>query len=295
MNVVFIGCVNFSQSMLQCVLELDFLNIIGIVTKSCSKYNSDFCSLVSIAQQKNIPYFLWDERESEDEFYFWIKDKEPDIIYCFGWSHILERGIILIPKMGIIGYHPSLLPKNRGRHPLIWSLVLGLKYTGSTFFSIEPEIDSGNILDQVKIKIDFNDDANSLYKKLVAIAKKQIISLSYKLNKEKIIGIRQEPVKSSYWRKRNKEDGCIDWRMSCLSIYNLVRALTYPYVGAHCIYQSEEVKIWKVKILEKELMDVEPGKILDINKNEIHIKCGDGIISICDHEFKSFPEIGTYL
>ncbi|MFQ8877714.1 MAG: hypothetical protein ACLR7N_03875 [Roseburia hominis] len=40
------------------------------------------------------------------------------------------------------------------------------------------------------------------------------------------------------WRKRGKRDGEIDWRMSSRAIYNLVRALTKPYVGAHFVYRG---------------------------------------------------------
>lgn len=36
--------------------------------------------------------------------------------------------------MGVLGYHPAKLPQNRGRHPLIWALALGLKKSASTFF-----------------------------------------------------------------------------------------------------------------------------------------------------------------
>ncbi|WP_408641721.1 DUF4422 domain-containing protein [Sporofaciens musculi] len=49
------------------------------------------------------------------------------------------------------------------------------------------------------------------------------------------------------WRKRGKTDGKIDWRMSVRAIYNLVRALAKPYVGAHFEYQGLEYKVWKVK------------------------------------------------
>ena len=28
--------------------------------------------------------------------------------------------------MGVVGFHPALLPNNRGRHPLIWAKALGL-------------------------------------------------------------------------------------------------------------------------------------------------------------------------
>jgi methionyl-tRNA formyltransferase len=35
--------------------------------------------------------------------------------------------------------------------------------------------------------------------------------------------------------------------MSRRAIYNLVRALTHPYIGAHLIYKGEEIKVWRVK------------------------------------------------
>ena len=58
----------------------------------------------------------------------------PDIIFCFGWSRLIKEELLKIPKKGVVGYHPAMLPKNRGRHPLIWALALGIKTTGSTFF-----------------------------------------------------------------------------------------------------------------------------------------------------------------
>jgi len=39
-----------------------------------------------------------------------------------------------IAPLGVVGFHPAALPANRGRHPLIWALFLGLKKTASTFF-----------------------------------------------------------------------------------------------------------------------------------------------------------------
>ena len=39
----------------------------------------------------------------------------------------------------------------------------------------------------------------------------------------------------------------IDWRMSSINIYNLVRALTRPYVGATFIYKDKHIKVWKAR------------------------------------------------
>lgn len=62
-----------------------------------------------------------------------ISSLNPDIIYCFGWSKLLSPEIFCLAPKGVIGFHPTKLPHNRGRHPIIWSLVLGLEETASTF------------------------------------------------------------------------------------------------------------------------------------------------------------------
>lgn len=302
MRVIFIGCVDFSRAMLECVLEIDCIELVGIITKSKSTFNTDFCSLLPLAEEYHIPYLLYDKLESEDLLCNWVKEKSPDAIYCFGWSHLLKEDLISIPKIGVIGHHPTMLPKNRGRHPVIWALALGLNHTASTFFFIDPGVDSGDILDQISIKIDFYEDANSLYHKITETACKQLKIFSPLLNVGSFIRQKQDMSEATSWRKRTKADGCIDWRMSCYNIHNLVRALAPPYVGAHCVYNNQDVKIWGIKTVGRGLSNIEPGKIIDINRdkmdtgyNEIFIKTGDGVMCIYHHEFESLPEIGTYL
>lgn len=298
MRVVLIGCVNFSKTMLECILKIDSIEIVGIVTKHESSFNADFISLISIARENGIPSFLYDLYDSDDLLCTWVKGRGPDVIYCFGWSHLLKENLISVPKIGVVGHHPSLLPMNRGRHPVIWALALGLECTASTFFFIDSGVDSGDLLDQVPIDISFDDDANILYQKITETAKKQVKKLSQDLNSGTFTRIKQDMSQATFWRKRSKADGCIDWRMSSISIHNLVRALTYPYVGAHCVYKGKDIKIWRIKIKNCDQHGaVEPGKIIDLNKdkNEIYIRCGDGVICIYGHEFESLPEIGTYL
>ena len=51
-------------------------------------------------------------------------------------------------KIGIIGSHPTELPKYRGRAPIPWTILKGLKKSALTFFFIEEGMDDGDILDQ---------------------------------------------------------------------------------------------------------------------------------------------------
>ena len=98
------------------------------------------------------------------------------------------------------------------------------------------------------------------------------------------------------WRKRNQIDGLIDFRMTSESICNLVRGLSKPYVGAHCIYRNNEIKIWEVELSNCDLNNFEPGKVLDIeNNNTIKVKTSDSAILLTKHNFETIPSVGKYI
>lgn len=297
MNIVFIGCVDFSLAILECVLDLKEANITGIITLRSSGFNSDFCSLGPTADHFRIPCLYADEID-QHEMTEWIYNLHPDVIYCFGWPRLLKKEVLSLPSIGVIGYHPTALPAHRGRHPIIWALALGLRETASTFFFMDEGADSGDILSMEKIPITEQDDAASLYRKLLCIAKGQIHSCTAQLASGLFPRVPQDHSKASYWRKRTEEDGEIDWRMSSRSIYNLVRALTHPYPGAHFFYNGKAIRVWKTQISEffsVDLEGMEPGKIIRVDGRNFFVKCGDGIIKIIDHELQQIPMEGTYL
>lgn len=295
MKIVFIGTVEFSYLALETLIEMN-AEVVGVVTKSVSKFNSDFYNLTPLCEENNIPYIYYskDTKEDCEEFIF---DKKPDVIYCFGWSHILNRRVFDFPTYGTIGYHPADLPNNRGRHPIIWALFLGLNETASTFFFMDEGADTGDIVSQEKILISDNDTAQTVYTKLKKVAVNQIKRLTIELaeNDGKVTRIFQNKNEGNYWRKRGKKDGEIDFRMSSKAIYNLVRALTRPYVGAHINYQGEDIIVWKVEEVPVALDNLEPGLVLENDGNIIVVKCYDNAIKIVDHEFSDLPKKGEYL
>lgn len=79
--------------------------------------------------------------------------------------------------MGVIGFHPAALPNNRGRHPIIWALALGLNETASTFFKMDEGADTGDIVSQVKIPICESDYAADLYENIMCAAKNRYWNL----------------------------------------------------------------------------------------------------------------------
>lgn len=295
MRVILIGTVEFSKKALQKLIDLD-ANIVGVITKEQSSYNSDYANISSLCEIKDIS-FIYSKDINNDMTLNYIRNLEPDIIFCFGWSQLLKNELLNIPRLGVIGYHPALLPQNRGRHPIIWALVLGLEQTGSTFFFINEGTDSGDIISQKHISINYEDDARSLYDKITSVAMQQIEAFYPQLIENNISRIKQDNNKSNYWRKRNKKDGYIDWRMSSNSIYNLVRALTKPYPGASFFYNNKEIKVWNVREVKiQKYNNIEPGKILKVyNKGSFLVKTGTNCIEVLECDLKNKLMEGDYL
>ena len=293
MRILFIGSVQFSKITIEALLTKK-LNIVGICGLKSSKFNSDHFDLSNIAKENNIPFKhcpnINDELSIE-----WVRKLKPEVIFCFGWSQILSKKILNIPTKGAIGFHPSKLPKNRGRHPIIWALVLGLKETGSTFFFMKEDVDSGDILSQRTIKISIQDNARSLYNKIATEALKQLEEIIPNLEKNEIHTIPQNLSTSNNWRKRSQKDGLIDWRMSAESINNLVRGLSRPYVGAHFYYKKEPITIWETKIIKNKFNNIEPGKVLFSSKKSTIIKAGTNAIEIIEMNPSTIFDKGTYL
>lgn len=230
--------------------------------------------------------YLYVDNINEENSINYIKAKNPDVIYCFGWSQLIKNDIIKIPSKGVVGFHPAELPSNRGRHPIIWALVLGLKQTASTFFFITEKADEGDIISQEIVPIEYEDNAQTLYDKIMAVAVNQVKIFTKQFQTSSIARIKQDESRANVWRKRTKSDGKIDWRMSSRSIYYLVRALTKPYVGAHFEYGDQEYKVWSVKEIQaNDYNNIEYGKVLKvISETSFVVKTGDGVLLIenCD-------------
>lgn len=272
MRIFFIGSVQFSKSCLLKMIEMGSTPV-GVCTIEKSAFNSDHVDLTSICDRYNIPV-QYSKNINSENIFKWIKSLKPDIIFCFGWSRLIKKQLLDLTPMGVIGYHPALLPKNRGRHPIIWALVLGLSKTGSTFFFMDEGADSGDILSQKVIPISPFDDANSLYKKVTKTAMSQLEAFIPELTAGSYHREPQSDNMSNLWRKRGLNDGKIDWRMSAKSINNLVRGLSRPYVGAHFEWKGKQIKVWNTEIICNDETHIEPGKIISKTKNGLVVKTG---------------------
>ncbi len=292
MKIVAIGSVKFSKIVFSYLLKKK-IKIHTIFGKKKSNFNTDFFDLVKFFSKKKINSYYSNDINSKKTISI-LKKIQPDLILCVGWSRLLKNEILKIPKIGTIGYHPADLPSNRGRHPIIWALALGLNRIGSTLFFMNKTADSGPIISKRFIKITSNDNSTKLYYKLSKMACNQLLESIKKIKEGKIKKINQTNKTSNFWRRRTDKDGIIDWRMSAETIINLVRALNEPYPGAHFFYKNKKIKVWKVckSVANK---NHEPGKIFNLKGSNPIIKCGDAAVIIKKMSPKVNFKLNTYL
>jgi methionyl-tRNA formyltransferase len=269
MRVVFIGAVQFSRDALRRLAGTP-AQITGVCTLESSTANADHVDLAPICRDLDVPW-RWTPDINSDETLQWIRECQPDVIFCFGWSRLLRRPLLDLAPMGVVGFHPAALPQNRGRHPLIWALALGLPRTASTFFFMDESADGGDILSQRFIDIDDADDAGSLYRKVTDCALEQIVEFVPQLASRRYPRIPQDASRANSWRKRGRADGQIDWRMSARSIRNLVHA-------------GRDVKVWRAEILPQPAPNLEPGKVLGVDSRGPVVACGEQAIRLVEFD-----------
>jgi methionyl-tRNA formyltransferase len=83
------------------------------------------------------------------------------------FGHIFPESVVKKFNRNLINLHPSLLPIGRGADPIFWSIVDDLPQ-GATIHRVNELIDTGEILAQEEIKIDFWLNSGQIYDLIMA-------------------------------------------------------------------------------------------------------------------------------
>src|SRR5919198_594589 len=59
-----------------------------------------------------------------------IREVDPDLIFVVGWSQLVMDEFIGLPRHGVFGMHPTLLPRHRGRAAIPWAILGGPRKAG---------------------------------------------------------------------------------------------------------------------------------------------------------------------
>lgn len=176
-----------------------------------------------------------------------LKALAPDLVFCVGWTQLLHREVLEIPRLGCIGFHASLLPRYRGRAPVNWAIIKGERESGNTMLLLDDGVDTGDIIAQRAFPISDDDTCATTYDKVAASEDEMIREVMPLLHQGCLPRRRQDDSRATLMPPRRPDDGRIAWRRPSRELHDWVRALTHPYPGAFTSFDGTPVFVWKAR------------------------------------------------
>lgn len=272
MKVLFIGSKQMGYHILKLMYLINPEFIVGVITLDDRlDGRSRFHEMKLFCSNNDINFYIANNKKHSEII---IQSLRPDICFVINWYWLISKKILDFVPMGFLGIHNSLLPKYRGSSPLVWSIINGERYVGSSLFSFTEGMDEGKIWYQCRIELKFNHYIDDILK-LIEKDMLQFFKESYLLILEGILKPHsQNSNEATYSSKRIPEDGKINFNKSSLQIYNFIRSQSFPYPGAFINYKGKKFIVPK-SLLKDVTYYGTSGQVAKIDNEGVWIICGD--------------------
>jgi methionyl-tRNA formyltransferase len=312
-RIVFMGTPEFAVASLDKLLHEGY-SIPVVVTapdKPAGRGKKLQASAIKLFAEANGLKVLQPEKLKADDFLTELNSLQADLFVDVAFR-MLPEIVWNMPSKGTINLHASLLPQYRGAAPINRAVMNGETETGLTTFFLTHEIDTGNVIAQIKLPIGLTENAGDIHDRmmiagadLLAGTVERIMNNTYQalpqtLEKGSDIELKRAP-------KIFKEDCIIDWHQSGLTIYNQIRGLS-PSPAAYTEIHAKEIEPYQLKIFSSSFEPVEtgnegalnllsPGTILIEDRKHMRIAATDGWINVKEvqQSGRKRMSVGDYL
>lgn len=273
-NFIFFGEDAFSLVVLQSLVNSDLnLNPLAVVVLEPVSHSGE--RLISYCNQHGI-HLIKTSDVSSGEFIKLIEGFCFDLLVAAHFQRILPKVVFGRARLGALNLHPSLLPKFRGMSPQHWPIILDEHETGVSVHYMESDVDSGNIIKQVRIQLSPDIYIYQLQKKMLMVYQ-SIMLEAVKLVISGYKGRKQNVEHASYFHKIRSADMQISIAMGCRYAYGQIRAFSFPYAGA--IFEGLRVmKASPLSSFECSNMRSQVGLISD--NSRLYLCFKDGILEL---------------
>ena len=221
---------------------------------------------------------LQPEKLKDEDFVRQIKEFAPDIIIVVAFR-ILPEEIYTLSRLGTFNIHGSILPKYRGAAPINWAVINGDTETGLTSFLLKKEVDTGDILLNIKTEISESTTFGDLYYELKDKAPQLAIDTVELLVAGNYTTQSQDESLATKAPKIFSDDCKIDWSKDSMQVKNLINGVS-PIPGAWTMWGEQRIKI--LRAIPSASFEPQTLGKFRITKNTFDVQCSDGAISILE-------------
>lgn len=303
LRIVFLGTPEFAVESLEAILAEGY-NVVGVVTmpdKPAGRGHRMYESPVKLcAMAHGIPV-LQPVKLKDPEFVEELRALQADLFIVIAFR-MLPEVVWTMPRLGTFNLHASLLPRYRGAAPINRAIMNGDTETGVTTFFLKHEIDTGDIIDQERVKILPTDNLGDLHDRLMHLGAKLTLRTIRGIIDGTLEPIPQDRLigdtEATPAPKIFKEDCHIDWSAPTTVTHNQVRGLS-PVPGAWTTLYDGDTEVGQVKIFESKPLtrsDLKPGEVA-IEGPEMCVGTADGALAVLSLQVpgKRRLSVGDYL
>lgn len=285
------GTPDFAVESLKCLVEGGY-NVVGVVTmpdKPMGRHGSVLqpSPVKQYAVEKGLRV-LQPEKLKDPAFVDDLRSLNADLQIVVAFR-MLPEVVWNMPRLGTFNLHASLLPQYRGAAPINWAVINGDRETGITTFFLKHEIDTGRVIQQVKVPIEDTDNVGDVHDKLMLLGGKLVTETVDNIIAGTITAVEQDEMlaEGEVLRPAPKifHDTCrIDWQGKTMKqIYDFIRGLS-PYPAAWTELQNGDktinVKVYEAVKISGDSSAWQVGTILSDGKSEIKVAVQDGFVGI---------------
>ncbi len=204
-----------------------------------------------------------------------------DVLIVAAYGLILPQAVLDWPRHGCINIHASLLPRWRGAAPIQRAILAGDVETGITIMQMDAGLDTGPMIERIRVSIATDDTAGSLHDRLATAGAAGIVDVLRRLERDgRLATTPQAESGVTYAAKIAKEEAAIDWRREAAYIERQVRAFD-PAPGAFTTLDGQAWKLRRARALPDDA-GAAPGTVVRAGERGIDIACGRGTLRVTE-------------
>jgi methionyl-tRNA formyltransferase len=192
---------------------------------------------------------------------------------------IVPAEFLAAPVHGTIQYHPSLLPRHRGRSAINWPIIKGETETGLTIFWPDGGIDTGDVLLQSRTPIGETDTLGSLYfDRLFPMGVAALAEAVDLVKAGTAPRLPQDERLATYEAPCEKRNARLDWGRPCRQLHDLVRGCD-PSPGAWTTCAGEVLEVLAAEprpARDASGVGGAMGEVVEVGDDGFAVVCADG-------------------
>jgi len=210
------------------------------------------------------------------EFVTAIGELRPDLFFAVGYMFRLRAEVLAVPRIVSANVHASLLPFYRGRSPVFWALRHGEPSSGLTIHAMDDQLDTGEVLYQVRVRTRKNDTVASLYDRIISQGVNLVPRLIADAHRSRLPRKSQAEGSGSYFSAPTEDDFRLDWSRPT---EELRRWIVITPGQCFTAVRDHRIHFCDAKIAANP-EQAAPGTLLKIGSAYCTIATGDGALRI---------------